>query len=206
MTVNTYQPDATVGKDTYLDSVNAASNYGTTDPLRTGRQQVSRATVGTMRSILEFDISDITAGSTVSTAILTLTVAASPLSAFAGTVYRMTQSTWVEAQATWNIYKTANNWTSAGGDYDGASGVACTFPASGSFTVDIATLAQDAVTSRSGILRILLKKDDETSVANEYLYFSSDNATAGNRPKLDVTFTAGGGGATLRRLSLLGVG
>ena len=32
--------------------------------------------------------------------------------------FRMSQTSWVEAQATWNDYKTAVAWTAAGGDYD----------------------------------------------------------------------------------------
>lgn len=162
MAQNVYQPDATAGKDTYLHSSSATTNFGTADPLNLG--QVFGLT---FRMIIEFDISDITAGSTITATSLALDVqsAANGGGAAASHAYRLLRSDWVETEATWNIYKTSNNWTTAGAgsdgnDYTSTNGVAFNLLTSaGTLTITgLETLAQDALDNRSGKLILLFEQ------------------------------------------------
>ncbi|GAH07096.1 unnamed protein product, partial [marine sediment metagenome] len=61
--------------------------------------------------------------------------------------YKLTRTDWVELEATWNIYKTASNWTAPGGDYVTSSpvGGSIVFPAGfGWMTWNVLAIVQDA--------------------------------------------------------------
>lgn len=195
MAQNIYQPDATAGKDTYITSAAATTNFGTTTPAIMGQFLGS-----TYRILIEFDLQvggTIPAGSTITAAQLDLnieSVIAGGGSA-ASHVYRLLRADWVETEATWNIYKTANNWTTAGAgsdgnDYTTTDGVAFNLRTSaGTLSITgLATLVQDALDNRSSKLILLLRKDvTSDSITNSPS--SSDSGTAGNRPKLTVDYT-----------------
>jgi len=70
--------------------------------------------------------------------------------------------------------------------------VAYTPPAgSGRFTFpNLAALCQDALSQRSGWLRLRISQDSETTQSNLFKFDSSDASTAANRPKLTVTWSA----------------
>lgn len=190
MATNTYQPDGTAGKDTYLQSSTPTTNYGTNATLIFGNL------FGTVyRTLIEFDISDIAAGSTISAAKITFTINTG-VNTVAGHVYRLLRSDWVEAEATWNIYKSGNNWTTAGAgstvsDHTTTDGVAFSNGAnSGTFDITgLATLAQDALDNRSGKLILLIKDDVENDTTYKEVR-SSDFGTASARPLLTVDYTA----------------
>lgn len=189
---NTYQPDATAGKDTYIFSGGPTTNFGTANPIFMGQ-----FLGGTYKTIIEFDISDIRAGSTINTATLDLNIESTINGggSLAAHVYRIIRSDWEELQATWNIYKTSNNWTTAGAgsdgnDYTSTNGVAFDLRTSaGTLTITgLANLAQDALDNQSGKLILLLQKDSAAD-SQTNSPSSSDSGTAGNRPKLTVDYT-----------------
>lgn len=97
---------------------------------------------------------------------------------------RIIRTDWDPSTATWNIYKAGNNWTTAGADSDG-NDIDTTTPARVSFTSPTATGDQtvisglvnfgtDAMSNRSGIVRIRIHANDETNFDHQ---FGGDPAT-----------------------------
>ena len=122
----TVQPAA---KDAYLKQDNPTNNYGAITSL-----QVQDYVDTTWRTLLEFDISELPPGATLNSASLNLNYYSYTTTDPVGKTiwaYKLTRPDWVEAQATWNIYKTGSDWTSAGGDYvtSDPAGGSTTFPA-----------------------------------------------------------------------------
>ena len=108
----TVQPSS---KDTDIRSGEATVNRGAQTLL------VVAQTTSTYSGIVEFAVDwgvDIPSGATVNKAETELYVS---YTAGTGTytVARLLRLDWVELQATWNIYKTDNNWTTAGAGHDG---------------------------------------------------------------------------------------
>lgn len=209
MTTNTYQPDSSTGKDTYLNEAAATTNYGTATTMIIGAIVAKAAS--RYNSLISFDISNIPSGSTISAAKLTFNCTSVDFGGgfTDGTASRLIRSDWDPATATFNIYKTANNWTaggaaSNGNDYSSTNQVTWTAPAAaGAFDITgLGVLAQDAIDNRSGIL--ILKLWRITAAASSDIFVStSDDGTAGNRPKLTVDFTSP---STTRLLALLDCG
>lgn len=193
MATNTYQPDDSTGLDTYLDQANPTTNYGGNATMTFG--DVFVKSDGFEFPLLEFDISDITAGSTVTSASLDLFAESVVTGGFDSRVQRIVRSDWSESQATWNIYKTGNDWSTTGARHDGndiSTTNQVTFTAttgSGSFTISgLGTLAQDALDTRSGKFRFKLFPN--FSGSSKYMTLtSSGGATSANRPKLTVNYT-----------------
>ncbi|MBA7602023.1 hypothetical protein ES703_09108 [subsurface metagenome] len=118
----------------------------------------------------------------------------------------------MEGEATWNIYKTDNNWTAAGGDYvtsDPAGGSAVMPADFGWVAFNVKDIVQDAYDG-SVAAELLIKFALETFGAadNHIANFYSSEGTPGDttlRPKLYIEYSPAGevleGAATL-----LGVG
>ena len=185
----TLQPDATAGVDTYLNARFPTLNSGTADILVVGdRVGVDEA----IRTAIKFDLTSLPANAVISSATLSL-YATTDESNNARTfrVFRLKRA-WVEAQATWNIYSTGNNWSTAGA-----------FHADDCEQTDIGTRAFTATETlnafkdfaltptRKTALDLgngwLIKADAETDDA--YHFSSSDAATAANRPTLVIVYT-----------------
>lgn len=193
----TLQPDATAGVDTYIRSNQATTNFGTNNTMYVGEWS---GLVFTTRGLIKFDLSptNIPANAHVTAATLKLTTLSESGATVAGTIeaYRQLRA-WVEGEATWNIFSTGNSWQTAGGF--GASD--CEQASIGTATVDPALVTPDTtVISISldpakveewidGTLTnngLLLKMATETD--NAMGYHSSDSATAGKRPILEVVY------------------
>lgn len=185
----TVQPSA---KDTLLYEYNATTNYGSDIEL----QVFDRAGL-TQRSLLEFDISGLPAGVTITGVSLLLNYERFAYNDPVGKTiwaYKLTRTDWVELQATWNIYKTANNWTTPGGDYvtSDPSGGSTTFPASyGWMSWNVLAIVQNAY-SGSIPAEFLMKFEteglpDETKSIG--LFYSNDYTTDPSLcPKLVITY------------------
>ena len=102
-------------------------------------------------------------------------------------------TTWVDSQATWNIYKTSTNWTASGGFSDFVSTIL------GKWTSDtsIITGYKDFAVQGSGAINPLSLNWGDTvnfmvrapSSAGTNRYF--DSSSQANPPKITVTYTVG---------------
>lgn len=195
------QPDATAGKDCHIETPGTTANYGTADPLNVGVLDTGGKIANTYRSLLEFDISTLPIGATITTdSKLTLIVTGHDSGRTGQALSRCTRpgdaSGWLEAQATYAEYKTGSAWTTPGGDISLTNTVAFAAPsATGTFDIGFGTtqfrdLLIDARASRSDIFSFRLKGPEVGGVGSNYWAFnSSDNATAGNRPLLTIAYT-----------------
>jgi len=132
-------------KDTCLEKQHPDSNKGAGDYLTLWDNSSA-----IWRAILEFALSDIPAGATISSATLRLYYwfysNNDPVNK-AVWAYKLTRTNWVELEATWNAYKTGSNWTTAGGDYvtSNPAGASTTFPSSyGWMEWNVLAIVQDA--------------------------------------------------------------
>jgi len=191
----TSQPDETTGIDTYIESVNTTANYGANALFQAGEYNVGTQI---FRGLIKFDFSSIPFGALSSSATLSLWLY------FDGAdntrihrFYRQLRD-WVELQATWNIWKTSNNWATAGGfgatdceQTDVASLSINSAEAAGEKQWTNWTLASlNAMFGASPSFTnngFLLKADTE---ANDlWAYRSSGYATAGERPKMVIVYS-----------------
>lgn len=189
--------------DTHITLLSPTTNFGTIVTQTVG---VTNGATKIYRAFHEFVLSDIPGGSEVLACTLQV-VASNVVSPTNGHLYKVCALHWLdgdglgEAQATWNIWKTANNWGTAGGssttacasggDITTMNGVAYVAPGgSGTYTFpDMTALCQDAVDVESGHLRLRIAQDAEGTVSNQFDYKSSDTTTAAsNRPRLSVTY------------------
>ena len=193
--------DIVPAKDTFLYATNPTSPQGSLAAMTMGHNGASDR----WRPVMHFDLFDGTgldSGSVVSLGEITVRIGASnTLDAQTIVVNRLTTINWVEAEATWRRASTAQAWTTGdgsdgtyGGDYTATGAINVTWPSttSGTFTFDVTTLAQDAVTSRSGQLHILMKVSDDTIPwgTNDNTNFGSKTATnSAHRPKLTISGT-----------------
>jgi hypothetical protein len=114
-------------------------------------------------------------------------------------VYRQ-KRVWVAAQATWNSYSTGNGWQTAGGF--GANDCEQTDIGNISLSSAPATGFKDWILDNQAIQEIisgawsnngfLMKADTESNDAHRFQ--AQGASTAGNRPKLFIEYTLGGGG------------
>ncbi len=101
----------TPSKDTYINSQSSTNNYGDQPTIRTGRYLFG--VYVTTRGLIQFAKPDWAPMIAVTSATLRLY---SPMGDFTKTHYcqRLIRTDWVEAEATWNIYKTGSAWSAAG--------------------------------------------------------------------------------------------
>jgi len=176
--------------DTYLNQLLVNTNYGSEAELRVRSYYVD-SNYGNQRSILKFDFSALPAGAVISAAVLSLYK-------WLGSVgrtywaYELTQTGWVELEATWNIYKALTNWAAAGGDYTTTDGASQTAPASNNWMdFNVLALVQHFQSAHAEVAHFLVKDGTENSVGGEDIYIRSSNYTTdlSLRPKLVVTYT-----------------
>lgn len=198
----TLQPDATAGKDTYIYSFSATTNFGTQTTIPVGNMSGS---VTRVRSLLAFDVSSVPAGATLTAATLSLfeQSVGTEIGAnvFTARIKRLLRN-WVEAEATWNIYSIGNNWSVAGGssgsDYSATDSATWTYksPALNAFRdfataqilTDVSNFVSGAV-SNFGWLLIGDQPPEQQGQRDTDDLSSSDHATAGQRPKLAVVYS-----------------
>ena len=186
----TSQPDETSGVDTFISSLDPTGNHGGVS-IYIGESNTSSDVV---RTLLKFDLSSIPATAIVESATLSLWQT-NDFSDNARTlrVFRVKRS-WVEVEATWNIYSTGNNWQTAGGfgadDAEQTDIGALAFGASEangqkdwSLTASAVEEMIDGTWANNGFM---LKADTEN---NDAYGFHSSGGTAGQRPKLVVVYS-----------------
>lgn len=179
--------------DADINQAAATTNYGTNAGLFiNARSALSQ----TRHLLLSFDFSSfVPAGATITLATLRL-MAYTPASGRTIGCYRLRRTDWVESEATWNIYKTGSNWTTAGAldttnDHDTTDGATSSSLASAGFQDwTVTAQVQTALDTYSGIAYFFLKDTGASAVA-EQAYRSSNYSTDPSAcPQLYIEYTA----------------
>ena len=202
MTTYTSQPDETSGIDTYIDSANATTNFGTSATAQSGE---NNAGANNYRLLIKFDLSSIPTNAIVSSATLSLwTQLDRSTNTRSKDLYRMIQS-WTEAGVTWNKYDGTNNWPGGAGAFGAAdcdnAVVWATKSMTGTESVDTEFQWVFDATGRAELTKMIngtytnngwmLKTQTETDDA--WLFHSATSATSGFRPKLVIEYVLSGG-------------
>ena len=177
--------------DNYLLNKYPTTNSGT----ETGMQVASYSSSRNRRAIFTMDFSSLSipAGSTINVATLSLYASYSSAGRTIE-VYRVLRADWSEAQSTWNIYKTGNNWTTAGCGSDGNDYTSVDMVsfagASGWNNCSVVAQVQTALDSIGSISHFLLKDSSENSATEKIQeYRTKEFSTASVRPKLYIEWT-----------------
>jgi len=178
--------------DTYIDKSNKSDNYGTSTSIQVNK---GGGSIGDERALLQFDLSTIPAGATITGATLRLQ-ATSVSGSFDINVYEITQA-WDEGTgnggadaANWDDRQDGVEWTtSGGGSNDGGtfdSTIHDTFNATttGTHTWDISALVQDWVDGSKTNNGVILGSPDS---GNETVIYDSSEGTT--PPELVITYT-----------------
>ncbi|MFB3880959.1 MAG: DNRLRE domain-containing protein [Armatimonadota bacterium] len=187
------QPGA-AGLDAELRENAATSNYG-----GAASMYVDRATTAVRkRSLIQWDLSglSISQGSRVLFAKMLLHPAQGPTGTYPVTIgaHRVTAA-WNESQVTWNKRDSANNWASAGGDFDAATAASSLIDnlvrtASTTWHSFVLTqLVKDWLDGVHPNLGLLLKSEDDQAAATTVGFRQSDHTTATERPILWIENT-----------------
>lgn len=184
---------ATSSKDNWSTPHAADTNYSTQTYV-----YIISYTGYTRRAYFAFDISSLPAGATISDATLSLywyfTTAGTPTGRQID-VFKITRNDWVEAQQTWNNYKSGSAWTTPGGDYVTTNpvGATTTIPANfGWINWDIKAITEDAVTNTVDV-NVVAKMNIENEGDHEIMIYSKEYTTdTTKRPYIEITYTEGG--------------
>lgn len=175
-------------QDTYLHSAQPTSGhdgYGALYVL------IENATPLVTRPIINFDFSSLPS-SVITTATLRLYyLTTGGTGTCAGRTFyanELTQTGWVESQATWNSYKTGSAWATAGGDFTTTDRASCTVPAvSNWLEFNVKALVEHFIASHGKIANFLIKDDTESS--EDYIGCGiADETDATYKPQLVITY------------------
>lgn len=121
------------------------------------------------------------------------------------TIHRVTRpGDWPELEVTWNDYKDATPWTSAGGDYSSPTKDFSGPSAEGEwFVVDVTDLVKDAFDNRSGILSLIVTLP---GVDTPYFEAWSNNKGSGLGPFVGIKWNVFGQAALAGEGTLVAVG
>jgi endonuclease/exonuclease/phosphatase family metal-dependent hydrolase len=150
------------------------------------------------RIALKFDTQNtLSAGTPVTSAVLTLTVAGGNAESRTLTAYRI-NSSYEATETTWNRRNVSAAWASPGGDLAERWGTAAVTNAAGSrIAIDVTALVQASVNGTFGssrYTRVALVDQGASSKDSYKEYFSERAADASTRPLLTVTY--GGASST----------
>jgi Disaggregatase related repeat len=210
----TLQPDGAAGKDALIYSDAATTNYGTNVDCYLG--DVSASASHALRILIAFDVSGVPAGATVNSATLSLWefaagVAGGGPASWAANVHRVLVN-WVEAQATWNILSTGNNWGTAGCSnatdrsatpsailtLDGAAAAGFVSWSGAGLVADVQAWVDGTATNYGWLLTAPGAEFlGTTPLAYNQFYLSDYTTDAAKRPKLVIAYTEAGGGGTV---------
>lgn len=195
-----YDPSYTeqpASKDTFMYQAAATSNYG-----GYAKIEINRYSGYIMRGLITFDISGMDDGVTITDATLSLYYYDNDGYDPVGTdvaVHRLRRYDWVEAQATWNIYKTGSNWGTAGAgntstDVDESIEAITAMPADyGWVDWDVQAHVEDAIDNHSDIVNMRIKFDGESAITDQAWFYSSDYTVDTDLcPKLVIEYTTSG--------------
>ncbi len=160
-------------KDTQIDGSAATTNYGTGATAEVDVGYIAGSKVLWRRTLITFQIPTEVASAEVYLAFLKLWCTSSLTTGTAAVLKRLTQA-WTEAGVTWNKYDGVTNWATAGGDFTDVGAVSWATAAALTYKeIDVTALVQDAITSRSGLLDLILALSDENPRSNAGCTFAT---------------------------------
>jgi hypothetical protein len=180
-------------KDTYLTQYAPTTNYEATTV------GINALNTNWMVGLFEFDLSDFPEGAILDTAEFYAYYSGHVNDDAVGRTYncykqrRIGANGWVENQATWNIFKTSNNWGTAGcantsTDVDETIVSNIVIPASpGWVHWDVKEHLQDAIDNALGVLSLKVKDNAANAANNQTLFHAR---TGANPCYLVVTLVA----------------
>jgi hypothetical protein len=191
----TNQPNETNGVDTYIAHYDQTFNFDNYDIIMVGNSGGHST-----RALIKFDLTGIPSDATITSATLTLTIKTDNSSnARDYKIYRSLRA-WNEGTATWNIWDTGNNWTTAGAGGSGTDvDYSTVWSTANMGASDPVNTTKDFVFNGTGITELqkmvdgtysnngwVIKADTENS--DRYSFYSSSATTSSYRPKLVVVY------------------
>ncbi len=180
------QPSPDEGKDTYIRQ-NSDVNFGTDTTLKIGKT----ATGIEFRPILEFNLSAVPNGVTITSAILQLYTWSSTGNATTVKVYRLIEP-WNETEAGWNNRTSSDLWNygfSPGGRYDESEITSVLLNQTGWYNFTILTVARGWLNTSYNNYGIILIASNANN-GDQKEFYSSDYVTDSSlRPKLYIDYT-----------------
>src|SRR3989338_7329665 len=127
------QPDATAGKDAYIRADFPSSNFGSAATLFIGLT----ASNDKLRSLIEFNVSSVPSGDTITSAVLELYVNDSGSgSEVTAEIYALTRS-WIEGEVAWDRRTSSLGWVSNGGDFEASAENSTVITSNGLYSFDV---------------------------------------------------------------------
>jgi len=182
-------------RDTYIYENSPTTNYGsqTLFNVFTGADFI-------MRSIIEFDLSFVPEGATISSASLDLyyyNYWGDDMVGRTLRMHRLRRADWEELQATYNIYKTGNNWGTAGAahtttDIDTSFTIDEVVPASYGWMnwdgAPMLSLVQDAIANRNDKLIVRLYDNSAAIYRGARFYSREYTGNTSRRPTIVIDY------------------
>ena len=180
--------DFVVSEDAYGHKWNPNTNYGSATSMYVGWNTSNNVYFSTCK----FDLSSLSAGSMVAAASLVLTAASNRATQHDFYIAQCLRD-WVQSEMTWNSYSTGNAWGTAGGgsgvDYSATPvwyGHLTGITTGLQVAFDVTNLVRDWV--ENGVPNYGFFITEQTLEAGCYTTWCAyENATPGNRPKLQVS-------------------
>lgn len=186
--------------DTFISEGSATTNYGSSSYMEVNKYTSGGWNMGLVKAT---GIASLPATAVISAVSLYVRVNAADLAngTYVISAKRLLRN-WVTAEATWNIWSTSNNWTTAGARGNGTDRVTtATFATAGlDLTTGYKTLVGDA-TAVADVQAMLAGGTanygwllERTDAANDFAFRNLDSSqnSDGTRPYLEVTYTLGG--------------
>ncbi len=176
------------GSDTELSELLKNTNFGSgTSITLDGR--VGLRNVG----LILMSLGDLPAGAVISTATFS-TYWYNTESGETVALYRLRRADWVEAEATWNIYKTGSNWGTAGAlntttDHDTTVTASGTLPASNNnwMAINVKSIVEHAVANSLAFNVLMIQTSGGGT--NQFCYSKEYATNTSLRPKLVIEYT-----------------
>lgn len=173
-------------KDTYIESNNGWSNFGTSENIFAGLYHYGAGSDWKYRTLIHFTLP---AESGTITAVKLYLYCFGQDGAPSVEVHEPTRTNWTEAGANWNQYNGASSWTAAGGDFS-ATIVQALSPTTNQYNAwNIGPGATNPITGLTwgSEVHLFLKGATEETTSLRAHFYSKENAT--NKPYIEITYT-----------------
>jgi len=184
--VQTLQPNAVLGKDSFIKQNEQTKNFGTNEKIEIDSEETNKEE----RGLLQFDLSSLPPNATINSATLYLYLDSGEGKVSNVTINRLTAD-WTESKVTWKSKDGTNNWIALGGDYDATPFAATAVSKTkGWYSWNITSLVQGWVDGTWPNRGMILKPEILQSGNNVKKFISSDNKKkSSSRPKLVIDYT-----------------